>query len=153
MPFPEASRLEAPILLELKAASGESRPKSLYNTLVPYFPTLTSEGLSSRTGTNRSRWSMRVQEAASRLAHRGEIRRDARIWRPTDAGKERAQMEDMPIQFFLFSNNGKPDLSHNDIRHILMKIGEMLDKYSQEEYREGPSAMMWGARTDPLCHS
>ena len=138
MPFPEASRLEVPILLELKAVGGESRPKSLYNTLVSYFPSLTSEDLGSRTGTNRNRWSIRVQEAASRLAHRGEIHRDARIWRLTDAGKERAQKEDMPIQLFLFSDNGKPDLSHNDIRHRLMKIGEMLGKYSREEYREGP---------------
>jgi hypothetical protein len=35
---------------------------------------------------------------------------------------------DMPIRLFLFSNNGEPGLSHNDIRHRLMKIGEMLGR-------------------------
>ncbi len=138
MPFPEAARLEVPILLELKAVGGESRPKSLYSTLVSYFPSLTPEDLNSRTSTNRSRWGIRVQEAASRLAHRGEIHRNARIWKLTDAGKERARTEDMPVQLFLFSKRGKPNFSHNEIRHRLMKIGEMLGKYSQEEYREGP---------------
>lgn len=139
MPFPEVSRLEVPILLELKAVGGESRPRSLYHALTSYFPSLTPEDLKSRTGTtNRSRWRIRVQGAASRLAQRGEIQRTARAWRLTHAGKERAQREDMPVQFFLFSNRGPPDLSHNDIRRRLMKIGEMLGKYAREEYREGP---------------
>ena len=138
MPFPEVSRLEVPILLELKAVGGEARPRSLYHTLASYFPSLTPEDLKSRTGANRSRWHARVQEAASQLAHRGEIDRTARCWRLTDAGKERAQSEDMPVQLFLFSNREKPHLSHNDIRRRLMKIGEMLGKYAREEYREGP---------------
>ena len=81
---------------------------------------------------------MRVQEAASRLAQRGELQRGARVWRLTDAGNERAHREDVPVQLFLFSSQSKPDLSHNDIRRRLMKIGEMLGKYSQEEYRESP---------------
>ena len=124
-------RLEVPILLELKAVGGESRPRSLYHALTSYFPSLTPEDLKSRTGTtNRSRWRIRVQGAASRLAQRGEIQRTARAWRLTHAGKERAQREDMPVQFFLFSNRGPPDLSHNDIRRRLMKTGEMLGKYA-----------------------
>ncbi len=140
MPFPEVPRLEVPVLLELKALGGEARPRSLYNALVSYFPSLTTEDLKSLTGSNRSRWRMRVQEAAGRLEKRGEIQRHSRTWRLTEAGKERAQREDMPVQLFLFSNRGKekPELSHNDIRRRLMKIGEMLGKYAQEEYREGP---------------
>ena len=38
MPYPEVSRLQVPILLELKAVGGEAKPRSLYHTLVSYFP-------------------------------------------------------------------------------------------------------------------
>jgi hypothetical protein len=138
MPLPETSRLEIPILLELKALGGESKPHPLYRSLTSYFPSLTAEDLRARTPAKRFRWRLRVQTAAGRLARKGEIDRESRRWTLTDAGKERAETEDMPIQLFLFSDQGKPPLSHNDIRHRLMKIGEMLGKYSREEYRDGP---------------
>jgi hypothetical protein len=137
MPFPELARLEVPILLELKALGGEARPRSLYRSLTPYFPSLTHEELKARTRSNRSKWSLRVQRAARRLARQGEIERKAGVWRLTERGRERAAREDMPIQLFLFSRSARPTPSHEEIKRALVRIGEMLGKFAVQEYREG----------------
>jgi hypothetical protein len=43
MPFPETSRLELPILQELKATGGSDQLRYLYERLPRYFPQLTRQ--------------------------------------------------------------------------------------------------------------
>lgn len=56
MPFPETTRLELPILQELKATGGSDQLRYLYQRLVSYFPQLTAQDLNERAGNGRSRW-------------------------------------------------------------------------------------------------
>jgi hypothetical protein len=70
MAFPETSRLELPILQELKVTGGSDQVQYLYDRLVGYFPQLTSEELAERNERGRSRWRLLVQRAGKQLEAR-----------------------------------------------------------------------------------
>ena len=76
MPFPETSRLELPILQELKATGGGDQLRYLYDRLPRYFPQLTSHDLDERAESGRSRWARAVQRAGRQLEEKGELRRE-----------------------------------------------------------------------------
>src|SRR5919198_2518448 len=95
MSFPEAARVELPILQELKATGGSDQLRYLYERLVRYFPQLTPQDLDERTESGRSRWHRVVQRAGRQLAEKGELRRERQRWELTPQGRRRIEAEAM----------------------------------------------------------
>lgn len=135
MPFPETSRLELPILLELKAAGGADSPRYLYERLVSYFPQLTRADLSGRTENGRPRWPLYVQRAGKQLEIQGELRRQRLRWELTAHGLKRAESEALLPTAPVPRPLGKEHvLTHRQAQERLLEIGVMLGRHAELEY-------------------
>jgi hypothetical protein len=135
MPFPETSRIELPILLELKAAGGADQPRYLYDRLVQYFPQITSNDLTGRTDHGWRRWRMCVQRAGKQLEILGQLRRQRLRWELTAHGLKRAEDEALHIT----APAGRvartaPVLSHRQAQTMLLEIGQMFGRHAEIEY-------------------
>src|SRR5262247_3551038 len=95
MPFPETSRIELPILIELKATGGSDQLRYLYDRLARYFPQMTEQDLTERSEGGRSRWRRIVQRAGRELEANGELRREKSEWKLTAKGARRVEAEAM----------------------------------------------------------
>jgi hypothetical protein len=147
MPFPEAARLELPILQELEATGGSDQLRYLYERLVRYFPQLTSEELEQRTATNRSGWHRVVQRAGRQLVEKGEVRRERTLWTLTPKGRKRVEDEAMRLTPAPASTERQRVVSHKEAQLMLVEIGAMLGKHAEAEFeyydvvwRDGPSS-------------
>lgn len=135
MPFPEAARLELPILLELKATGGRDQPRYLYERLIRYFPQLTQQDLEEKTEAGRSRWNLLVQRAAGQLVTNGELRRDDSLWLLTSRGLKRIEDEQLqleptePIETRL-----QRAITHSEAQQMLIEIGRMLGRHAEAEF-------------------
>jgi hypothetical protein len=135
MPFPEAARVELPILIELKATGGRDQPRYLYERLVRYFPQLTPDDLEEKSEAGRSRWHRVVQRAASQLAANGELRREDSMWAITPRGARRVEAEELQI-----APSGpvvvKPPraVTHQAAQQMLIEIGQMLGRHAEAEF-------------------
>ncbi|HJQ68191.1 MAG TPA: hypothetical protein VKA70_04430 [Blastocatellia bacterium] len=148
MSFPEAARVELPILQELEATGGSDQLRYLYDRLVRYFPQLEAADLEERSSTGRSRWHMLVQRAGRQLADKGELRRDNTRWRLTDRGKRRVTAES--LQVVADEPRDEPSLrevSHVEAQRMLVEIGQMLGLHAEAEFerydvvwRDSPSS-------------
>lgn len=148
MPFPEAARVELPILQELDATGGSDHLRYLYDRLVRYFPQLDAGDLEERTPTGRSRWRLLVQRAGRQLAEKGELRRDNTRWRLTERGKRRVTAES--LQLAVDEPGDEPsarEVSHAEAQQMLVEIGQMLGRHSEAEFehydvvwRDSPSS-------------
>ncbi|HKY06308.1 MAG TPA: winged helix-turn-helix domain-containing protein, partial [Blastocatellia bacterium] len=148
MPFPEAARLELPILQELEATGGSDNLRYLYDRLVRYFPQLTPEDLDERSLAGRSRWRQAVQRAGRELIARGELRRERARWIVTPKGRQRVEQEAMQL------SPAPPDVAvvaravtHKDAQNMLVEIGRLLGRHAEAEFdyydvvwRDSPSA-------------
>lgn len=135
MPYPERARIELAILQELKAV-GEEEPELLLTRLLRYFPQLAEEDLRARTRRGRSRWRLVVQRAKQALVRRGEVAVVGRRWRITEAGRRRADAEDLPIQLVLpVQGEPPPGWSHEELKGMLVDIGRWLGKHAEAEYQ------------------
>ena len=136
MPFPEASRLELPILQELKAIGGREQPRYLYDRLVRYFLQLTPDDLDEKTEAGRSRWHLAVQRAAAQLAAQGELKRSHSVWELTARGLRRVEAEALLI------TRAAPEpeirtprtLTHREAQQMLVEIGQMLGRHAETEF-------------------
>lgn len=135
MPFPESSRLELPILQELKAIGGRDQPRYLYDRLTTYFPQLSSNDLSEKTSAGRSRWHRVVQIAAKHLIESGELRRNGTAWEITNKGARRVDDEALQI------TSTKPEsetrertITHKQAQQMLVEIGFMLGRFAEAEF-------------------
>ncbi|HSE97559.1 MAG TPA: hypothetical protein VLD57_04760 [Blastocatellia bacterium] len=134
MAFPEAVRIELPILQELEAAGGSDQLRYLYDRLVRYFPQLTAEDLDERTQSRRSRWHTIVQRAGRHLEERGEIRRERLVWSIRPSGRQRVEQEALRV-FPAESRDETPrELSHKEAQRMLVEIGEMLGRHAEAEF-------------------
>lgn len=97
MPYPESTRLELPILQELKATGGRDQPRYLYDRLTRYFPQLTAQELAEKTEAGRHRWHRVVQRTAKQLLENGEVRRQGSAWEITAKGVLRVEGESLQI--------------------------------------------------------
>src|SRR5262245_53363762 len=95
MSFPETTRLELPILQELKVTGGSDQLRYLYERLPRYFPQLTSQDLDERAENGRSRWFRAVQRAGRQLEEKGELRREKNQWKITAKGLKRVEAEEV----------------------------------------------------------
>ena len=135
MPFPETTRLELPILQELKATGGSDQLKYLYNRLSPYFPQLTSEDLNDRDEDGRSRWHRVVQRAGRQLEERGELRRTNAKWTITPKGWKRVESEKLQIEEkSIVDNDSRRTLSHKEAQRMLVEIGILMGKHAEAEF-------------------
>lgn len=135
MSFPELSRLELPILQELKATGGNDQLRYLYDRLAQYFPQLTAREAMERTETGRNRWHRAVQNAGRELEARGELRRNRSQWALTAKGARRVEAEAMQIEFDRpASGKANKAVSHKDAQRMLVEIGLMLGKHAEAEF-------------------
>lgn len=153
MSFPEISRLELPILQELKATGGSDQLRYLYDRLARYFPQLTSQDLDERAETGRSRWHRLVQRAGRELEVRGELRRDKSRWTLTPRALRRIETEAMQIEFGSPPpERGAKTLSHKDAQMMLVEIGLMLGKHAEAEFERYDVVWRDSATAPRLSH-
>jgi len=134
MAFPQSSRIELPILQELKATGGRERVKYLYQRLIPYFPQLADEDLKAKTKSGRSKWKSLVQKAGETLVEKGELKRVKGNWILTEKGRQRAEEEGMVLHPPTLQTPLKVP-SHDEIKGKLVEIGRVLGKYAEAEHR------------------
>jgi hypothetical protein len=135
MPFPETSRLELPILQELKATGGADQLRYLYERLPRYFPQLTGQDLDERAESGRSRWARAVQRAGRQLEEKGELRREKDRWQITARGLKRVEAEAMTLDAAGAAVERKEKtLTHKEAQAMLVDIGRMLGKHAEAEF-------------------
>ncbi len=133
MPFPESSRLELPILQELKATGGRDQPRYLYDRLLRYFPQLTPQEVTDKTSAGRSRWHRVVQIAAKHLLEQGELRRAGTVWELTGKGTRRIEAEDLHITQPVAEPRERT-LTHKAAQLMLVEIGLLLGRFAAAEF-------------------
>lgn len=135
MPFPETSRLELPILQELKATGGADQLRYLYERLARYFPQLTEEDLTKRSGGGRSRWHRLVQRAGRELEASGHLRREKNEWKLTAKGARRIEAEEMRLDARpVHAKRESKTLTHKEAQTMLVEIGLTLGKHAEAEF-------------------
>jgi Mrr N-terminal domain len=153
MPFPETSRLELPILQELKVTGGGDQLRYLYDRLPRYFPQLTSHDLDERAESGRSRWARAVQRAGRQLEEKGELRREKDQWKITAKGLKRVEAEamtldtpDAPVE------RREKTLTHKEAQAMLVEIGLMLGKHAEAEFEHYDVVWRDAASSPRLSH-
>jgi hypothetical protein len=135
MPFPETTRLELPILQELKATGGSDQLRYLYERLVRYFPQLTPQNLNERTEIGRSRWRRVVQRAGKQLEERGELRRERNLWKLTSKGLRRVEAEAMQLKLKpAYPERKGKTVTHKEAQEMLVEIGRILGRHAEAEF-------------------
>lgn len=135
MPFPETSRLELPILQELKATGGSDQVRYLYDRLAAYFPQLTPDDMEARNEAGRSRWRVRVQLAGRELESLGELKREKQRWTITQRGLRRVEVEAVEFAPTPASEPITPrTLTHKEAQSMLVEIGQMLGHHAVAEF-------------------
>jgi hypothetical protein len=147
MAFPEAARIELPILQEIEAAGGSDQLRYLYDRLVRYFPQLSIEDIEERTESGRSRWRNLVQRAGRQLEEKGEIRRERLVWSLKAAGRRRIEQEALRVSPASAPEEAPRELSHSQAQQMLVDIGRMLGRFAEAEFefydvvwRDSPSS-------------
>ncbi|HKG22084.1 MAG TPA: hypothetical protein VKC34_09305 [Blastocatellia bacterium] len=143
MPFPEAARVELPILQELEATGGSDQLRYLYDRLARHFPQLTPEDLGGR-----GRWRFVVQRAGSQLVEKGDMRRERASWVLTEKGRKRVEAEAMRFVPSDETVKGRGRaVTHSEAQEMLVEVGLALGFHAEAEFdyydvvwREAPSA-------------
>jgi hypothetical protein len=134
MPFPEAARVELPILQELEATGGSDHLRYLYDRLVRYFPQLTTDDLDQRSPQGRNAWHRVVQRAGRQLIEKGELRRDGQRWMITTKGRRRIEAEDLRPVPTEVKREAPRAVSHKEAQEMLVEIGRMLGRHAEAEF-------------------
>jgi len=134
MSFPETTRIELPILQELKATGGGDQLRYLYERLPRYFPQLTRQDLEDRAESGRSRWARAVQRAGRQLEEKGELRREKNHWKITARGLKRVEDEAMTLDAPAAVERKEKTLTHKEAQAMLVEIGLMLGKHAEAEF-------------------
>jgi len=153
MSFPETTRLELPILQELKVTGGSDQLRYLYERLPRYFPQLTPQDLDERAENGRSRWFRAVQRAGRQLEEKGELRREKNHWKITAKGLKRVEAEAMQLDATpaLVERKGKT-LTHKEAQMMLVEIGLMLGKHAEAEFEHYDVVWRDSASSPRLSH-
>lgn len=152
MPFPEAARIELPILLELAATGGSDHLRYLYERLVRYFPQLTLTDLDGRTPTGRRHWHRAVQRAGRDLEALGELHRERTRWTITAKGRRRIDAEAMRPTLAETPPETSRAVTHKEAQLMLVEIGEMLGRYAQAEFEYYDVVWRESASSPRLSH-
>ncbi|HMV51217.1 MAG TPA: hypothetical protein PLD20_13325 [Blastocatellia bacterium] len=153
MSFPEISRLELPILQELKATGGSDQLRYLYDRLARCFPQLTAQDLAERGENGRSRWHRLVQRAGRELEIRGELRREKSHWMLTPRALRRIEAEAVQIEFSrATAQPAAKTLSHKEAQTMLVEIGLLLGKHAEAEFEHYDVVWRDSAAAPRLSH-
>jgi hypothetical protein len=152
MPFPDTSRLELPILQELKATGGGDQLRYLYERLPRYFPQLTDQDLGARAESGRSRWARVVQRAGRQLEEKGELRREKNHWKITTRGLRRVEDEAMTLDAPAAVERKEKTLTHKEAQAMLVEIGLMLGKHAEAEFEHYDVVWRDAASSPRLSH-
>jgi hypothetical protein len=152
MSFPETTRLELPILQELKATGGADQLRYLYERLPRYFPQLTSQDLDERAENGRNRWSRAVQRAGRQLEEKGELRREKDQWKITARGLKRVEAEAMTLDAAAPVEHKEKTLTHKEAQAMLVEIGLMLGKHAEAEFEHYDVVWRDAASSPRLSH-
>jgi hypothetical protein len=153
MALPELSRLELPILQELKATGGSDQLRYLYDRLARYFPHLTAQDLGARAENGRNRWRRAVQRAGRELEALGELRRERSQWTLTARGLRRVEAEAMQIEFARpQAEKSAKAVSHKQAQAMLVEIGRMLGKHAEAEFERYDVVWRDAVNTPRLSH-
>jgi hypothetical protein len=152
MPFPEAARIELPILLELEATGGGDQLRYLYERLVRYFPQLTLADLDGRTPAGRRHWHRAVQRAGRDLEAQGELRRERTRWTITAKGRRRIEAEAMRPTVAEAISETPRAVTHKEAQTMLVEMGEMLGRYAQAEFEYYDVVWRESASSPRLSH-
>jgi Mrr N-terminal domain len=152
MPFPDTSRLELPILQELKATGGGDQLRYLYERLPRYFPQLTRQDLEDRAESGRSRWARAVQRAGRQLEEKGELRREKNHWKITARGLRRVEDEAMTLDAPAAAERKEKTLTHKEAQAMLVEIGLMLGKHAEAEFEHYDVVWRDAASSPRLSH-
>ncbi|HKQ79817.1 MAG TPA: winged helix-turn-helix domain-containing protein [Blastocatellia bacterium] len=153
MSFPETTRLELPILQELKVTGGSDQLRYLYERLPRYFPQLTDQDLDERAENGRSRWFRAVQRAGRQLEEKGELRREKNQWKITAKGLKRVEAEEMQLDARAAAVERKEKtLTHKEAQAMLVEIGLMLGKHAEAEFEHYDVVWRDSASSPRLSH-
>lgn len=153
MTLPEATRLELPILQELKATGGSDDLRYLYARLVHYFPQLAMEDINNLTGAGRHRWHRLVQRAGRQLDDKGELRREQARWSITAKGNKRVASEAMQIDPGQApAKKARQALTHKEAQQILVEIGQWLGRHAEIEFDRYDVVWRESANSPRLSH-
>ena len=134
MSFPEAARVELPILQELDATGGSDQLRYLYDRLVRYFPQLSPDDLDQRSPHGRRLWHRVVQRAGRQLIEKGEMTRRGALWALTSKGRRRIEAEQMRPTETPAEIVPPRAVSHKDAQEMLVEIGRMLGRHAEREF-------------------
>jgi hypothetical protein len=134
MSFPEAARIELPILQELDATGGSDHLRYLYDRLVRYFPQLTPDELDQRSTRGRSLWHRVVQRAGRQLIEKGEMSRQGTLWTLTSKGRRRIEAEEMRPTKPPAQTEPPRAVSHKDAQDMLVELGRILGRHAEREF-------------------
>lgn len=134
MPFPEAARIELPILQELDATGGSDQLRYIYDRLVRYFPQITQDDLDYSSPRGRNAWHRAVQRAGRLLIEKGEMRRDGLRWTITAKGRRRIEAEDLKPTPAEVKGEAPRAVSHKEAQEMLVEIGRMLGRHAEAEF-------------------
>jgi hypothetical protein len=134
MAFPDAARIELPVLQELEATGGSDQLRYLYDRLVHYFPQLTDDDVRDRSSANHRVWKRLVQRAGRQLEEQGELRRENTRWTITAKGRRRVEAEAMRPQPVEPVNETPRTLSHKEAQQMLVEIGAMMGRHAEAEF-------------------
>src|SRR5262249_54583196 len=152
MPFPETSRLELPILQELKATGGGDQLRYLYERLPRYFPQLPRQDLADRAETGRNRGTRAGQRAGRQLEEKGELRREKDQWKIPAKGLKRVEAEAMTLDAPAAAERKEKTLTHKEAQAMLVEIGLMLGKHAEAEFEHYDVVWRDAASSPRLSH-
>jgi hypothetical protein len=137
MAYPNAERIELPVLQELVATGGVEDVRFLYDRLVAYFPQLGGgEVLADANGYQRQ-WRRLVQRAGRALHERREIGRERGLWTITDRGRRRVSEEGLSFSLTPAEEvgaEGSGTYTHADVQGMLLEVGRVLGYFAEAEY-------------------
>lgn len=154
--YPNATRIELPILQELAATSGEDDVRFLYARLVRYFPQLSEVEPGADEPRAWRAWRRHVQRAGRQLAEQRHIERAPRgLWRITPLGRRRVATEES-----CFTPEAAPSpaganhatLAHADVQQMLLDIGRILGYHAEREHDYYDVVWRTGERSPRLSH-
>jgi hypothetical protein len=136
MSYPDAARLELPILQELVATGGADDVRFLYERLVAYFPQM--NGRRELPAREDRRWRRHVQRAGRELDEKRQLARRRGLWSITAQGRKRVDEEAPSFSYTPEGDGPQPpvgvELSHADVQQMLLDIGRALGRHAEREF-------------------
>lgn len=137
MPYPDAARLELPILQELVATGGADDVRFLYARLVGYFPQMNGEA-PRESAREDARWRRHVQTAGRALDEKRQVERRRGLWTITQQGRRRVADEAASFSFVAEETQAAPHgstaLTHGEVQQMLADVGRVLGYDAEVEF-------------------